>query len=214
MTSMSYRGPTLFNALPRYVRDKECSSVDQFKRVLDRFLTSVPDQPKIPHYSIRALSNSIPDQLALMRADGNFMDSPPHDTLYPVPFTGEGNNSAIKEKTNKRRGKLCELGNYNKRAPTRVVTQRMTSMSYRGPTLFNALPRYVRDKECSSVDQFKRVLDRFLTSVPDQPKIPHYSIRALSNSIPDQLALMRADGNFMDSPPHDTLYPVPFTGEG
>ncbi|KAK3862601.1 hypothetical protein Pcinc_031552 [Petrolisthes cinctipes] len=147
----------------KYVRDKECSSVDQFKRVLDRFLTSVPDQPKIPHYSIRALSNSIPDQLALMRADGNFMDSPPHDTLYPVPFTGEG---------------------------------------------------YVRDKECSSVDQFKRVLDRFLTSVPDQPKIPHYSIKALSNSIPDQLALMRADGNFMDSPQHDTLYPVPFTGEG
>ncbi|KAK3866883.1 hypothetical protein Pcinc_027613 [Petrolisthes cinctipes] len=124
------------------------------------------------------------------------------------------NNSAIKEKTNKRRGKLCELGNYNKRAPTRVVTQRMTSISYRGPTLFNVLPRYVRDKECSSVDQFKRVLDRFLTNVPDQPKIPHYSNRALSNSIPDQLALMRADGNFMDSPPHDTLYPVPFTGEG
>ncbi|KAK3869824.1 hypothetical protein Pcinc_024896 [Petrolisthes cinctipes] len=121
---------------------------------------------------------------------------------------------SIKEKTNKRCGKLCELGNYNKRALTIVVTQRMTSISYRGPTLFNALPRYVRDKECSSVDQFKRVLDRFLTNVPDQPKIPHYSIRALSNSIPDQLALMRADGNFMDSPPHDTLYPVPFTGEG
>ncbi|KAK3864407.1 hypothetical protein Pcinc_029908 [Petrolisthes cinctipes] len=90
MTSISYRGPTLFNALPRYVRDKECSSVDQFKRVLDRFLTSVPDLPKIPHYSMRALSNSIPDQLALIRAEGNFMDSPPHDTLYPVPFTGEG----------------------------------------------------------------------------------------------------------------------------
>ncbi|KAK4327104.1 hypothetical protein Pmani_002416 [Petrolisthes manimaculis] len=65
MTSISYRGPKLFNALPRYVRDAECSSADQFKRVLDRFLKSVPD--------MRALSNSIPDQLALMRADGNYI---------------------------------------------------------------------------------------------------------------------------------------------
>ncbi|KAK4295905.1 hypothetical protein Pmani_031561 [Petrolisthes manimaculis] len=73
MTSISYQGPKLFNALPRYVRDAECSSADQFKRVLDRFLKSVPDQPKMPHYNMRALSNSIPDQLALMRADGNYI---------------------------------------------------------------------------------------------------------------------------------------------
>ncbi|KAK4294447.1 hypothetical protein Pmani_030710 [Petrolisthes manimaculis] len=55
------------------VCDAECSSADQFKRVLDRFLKSVPDQPKMPHYNMRALSNSIPDQLALMRADGNYI---------------------------------------------------------------------------------------------------------------------------------------------
>ncbi|KAK4319404.1 hypothetical protein Pmani_009655 [Petrolisthes manimaculis] len=74
----------------------ECSSADQFKRVLDRFLKSVPDQPKMPHYNIRALSNSIPDQLALMRADGNYitvssiMDNPSAGLPTPVPSTGDG----------------------------------------------------------------------------------------------------------------------------
>jgi hypothetical protein len=104
--------------------------------------------------------------------------------------------SIIKEKLSQRRGRLCELGHFNNRALGRVVTQRMTSLSYRGPTLFNSLPRWVRDDECCTADEFKRVLDGFLKDVPDQPKMPHYHIRALSNSIPDQLALMRADGKF------------------
>lgn len=109
--------------------------------------------------------------------------------------------SAIKEKFSPRRGRLCEQGRVNNRALGRVVTQRMTSLSYRGPALFNSLPRWVRDWECSSAEEFKRVLDGFLRKVPDQPKMPHYSTRALSNSILDQLTLLRADGKRLDRPP-------------
>jgi hypothetical protein len=105
-------------------------------------------------------------------------------------------DSAITERISQRRGRLCELGHFNNRALGRVVTQRMTSLSYRGPTLFNSLPRWVRDEECSTTDEFKQVLDGFLKNVPDQPKVAHYHLRALSNSLPDQLALMRADGQF------------------
>lgn len=121
-----------------------------------------------------------------------------------VPNLDDG--SAIVEKLSPRRGRLCEQGYVNNRALGRVVTQRMTSLSYRGPALFNSLPRWVRDEECSSTEEFKRVLDRFLKDVPDQPKMPHYSLRALSNSIIDQLALMRADGKF-PSRPHQTWHP-------
>lgn len=41
--------------------DEECSSAKEFKWVLDGFLKDVHDQPKIPHYTIQALRNSILD---------------------------------------------------------------------------------------------------------------------------------------------------------
>ncbi|KAK3861001.1 hypothetical protein Pcinc_032984 [Petrolisthes cinctipes] len=56
------------------------------KRVLDKFLKSDPDKPKMPHYNIRALTNCILDQLPLVRVDGNFitLDSPSSGPTAPV----------------------------------------------------------------------------------------------------------------------------------
>lgn len=36
-----------------------------------------------------------------------------------------------------------------------VVTQRMTTVSFRGPALFNSLPRWVRDEECPTTLKYR-----------------------------------------------------------
>ena len=110
-------------------------------------------------------------------------------------LTGKAiNNLNISWKDNPRRGRSCELQRPHSRASTRVKTLKENSFSIRGPKLFNTLPRNIRDSEELSLEQFKSKLDKFLQTIPDQPKLPHYHLRALSNSIIDQLALRRADG--------------------
>ena len=49
------------NAIPRSVRNTAAISVESFKRVPDRWLTLVPDEPQIPNYTQcrRAPLNSI-----------------------------------------------------------------------------------------------------------------------------------------------------------
>ena len=38
----------LFNSLPKYIRNLINISIQKFKEHLDKFLTYIPDQPKVP----------------------------------------------------------------------------------------------------------------------------------------------------------------------
>ena len=67
--SFPVRGPKLFNSLSMDLRNFD-GSLDVFKRRLDKFLQTIPDQPCIPAYQQPALSNSIVDQLSALRAAG------------------------------------------------------------------------------------------------------------------------------------------------
>lgn len=104
---------------------------------------------------------------------------------------------AIKEKVSPRRGRLCEQDQVNNRALGRVVTQMMTSLWYCSPAVFNSLSRWVRAEECSPTNVLMQVLNVFLKDVPDNFRLPIFNIRALSNSIVNQEALIRADGTFL-----------------
>ena len=55
----------MFNSLPLDLRNSTGCSVDAFKRKLDRFLRTVPDEPQIPGYTAmrRADSNSLLDMV-------------------------------------------------------------------------------------------------------------------------------------------------------
>ena len=75
-----------------------------------------------------------------------------------------------------------------------VKTKLAESFSSQGPSLFNSIPREIRNMEGASLDAFKRALDRFLARVPDEPPVPGYTSRAVTNSIPHQLAVLRSDG--------------------
>ena len=63
-------GPRLYNSLPKYRRDIESVKTEKFKFELDKFLDTIPDQPKMPNYVTASGSNSILDQLTHLRAQG------------------------------------------------------------------------------------------------------------------------------------------------
>jgi hypothetical protein len=60
--------PRLFNILSRDLREKEFT-LETFRRQLDVFLGTIPDQPPVQHYQQQEASNSIVHQVALMWAD-------------------------------------------------------------------------------------------------------------------------------------------------
>ena len=63
-------GPRLYNSLKKYLRDTESDKTEKFKFQLDKFLDTIPDQPKMPNYVTASGSNSILDQLTHLRAQG------------------------------------------------------------------------------------------------------------------------------------------------
>ena len=60
-------GPKLFNCIPTNLREFN-GELEGFKRRLDLFLANVDDKPPQPGYTIAAGGNSIPQQLAYLRA--------------------------------------------------------------------------------------------------------------------------------------------------
>ena len=116
--------------------------------------------------------------------------------VYKILIGDTVNNLNIHFYHHQRLGRLCQIQPVHPRAPTRIKTLKENAFATRGPRLFNALPKYLRDFTHQSVDRFKNQLDTFLRTIPDEPKMPHYYLRAATNSITDQLAQRRADGHF------------------
>ena len=78
--------PRLYNSLPKYLRDIESVKTEKFKFELDKFLHTIPDQPKMPNYVAGSGSNSILDQLTHLRAQGIYQSG---GVLAP-PWSGHG----------------------------------------------------------------------------------------------------------------------------
>ena len=81
---------------------------------------------------------------------------------------------------------------------SRMISIREASFHIEGPKLFNSMPKVVRD--CSTFDEMKVMLDLFLATLPDQPKLPgstpgatrqdghpSYSARDWARSLPGTL---------------------------
>ena len=66
---------------------------------------------------------------------------------------------------------------------------RCASLTVLGPRLFNCLLKHIRNISNCSKSYFKKELDKFLQSVPDEPLIPNYVgyRRENSNSITDMM---------------------------
>ena len=71
-------------------------------------------------------------------------------------------------KTEERRGRMCEVPKL--KGGSAVQKLRRQSFQMSGPKVWNALPRNLRNVENCSLEQFKELLDCFLSKVPDEPK--------------------------------------------
>ena len=109
----------------------------------------------------------------------------------------EGDKFRIRTEYSARRGRICVVPGLNTLALASVTSRIEASLPVRGPKLFNCLPVNIRNFD-GSADTFKSRLDRFLSSVPDQPCMPAYQQPASSNSIIDQLSALRAAGIYLN----------------
>ena len=87
-----------------------------------------------------------------------------------------------------RRGRLAVVSPYHSKAPALVRKAREASLSVKGAKLFNSIPQQLRDMN-GKAEQFKSGLDKWLSTIPDEPSIPDRQRVALTNSLLDQTVL-------------------------
>ena len=105
-------------------------------------------------------------------------------------------NCGIKESISDRRGRECIIPHV--KGKSSIQSLRNQSFQVNGPRLFNSLPKKLRDIRKVSVDDFKEQLDKYLSALPDHPKvgelIPHVCNQITakpSNSIVDVANLFK-----------------------
>ena len=112
--------------------------------------------------------------------------------LYMVKaITGLVPNLGFVVKRNERTGPKIEVPMVTKGSG--IVTPKMKerTLKIQGPKLFNALPKEIRCMaERVSIETFKRELDIFIKTIPDEPTVYGMSRGANSNSLVDQIAMM------------------------
>ena len=74
----------------------------------------------------------------------------------------------------RRRGRECLVPRVSVTASSSIQRVRYCSLPVKGPSIFNYLPRSVRNITGCNVETFKAELDRYLSSVPDEPLILGY----------------------------------------
>ena len=90
-----------------------------------------------------------------------------------------------------RRGRVMVVSPLNKKGPASLRNARESSLKVKGAQLFNVIPRAMRDMITGTPDQFKQMLDDWLSTIPDQPTIQGRQRAAASNSLLDQVPLAR-----------------------
>ena len=100
----------------------------------------------------------------------------------------KGYNSTFS--TSPRRGRVMVVSPLINRGPASLRKAKESSLQVRGAQLFNILPRALRDIMTGTPEQFKKQLDDWLSSIPDQPTIPGRQRAASSNSLLDQVPLV------------------------
>ena len=113
-----------------------------------------------------------------------------------APNISSSGTQLIESTWHVRHGRLCQIPVVPSRTPGKIKAARYSSISIRGPRLFNALPRSIRNMTGCSVDLFKSHRDALLKKLPDEPPVPGYSqFRCTSsNSLTDILPYSRNNG--------------------
>ena len=97
---------------------------------------------------------------------------------YDLKFTNIG-----------RRGRMCRVTEVPRTAPAQVRRALENSLAMKGAKLFNVLPAELRNISSNKVITFKRALDKYLSSIRDEPTIVEEGRAAESNSLLCQIPL-------------------------
>ena len=93
-----------------------------------------------------------------------------------------------------RRDRGCLISRVSGTVSSSIQRVHYCSLPIKGPSIFNSLPRSVRNITGCNVETFKTGLDRYPTLVPDEPLIPGYTRYRGSNS---NLFLDRPQGSVL-----------------
>ena len=100
-------------------------------------------------------------------------------------------NCGLVVKTSDRRGLEIEVPKL--KGTQRIQTLWERSFQVSGANIFNSLPKSIRNFKSSNIDEFKTKLDKYLETLPDEPKLSNYIPTGCnqfsaspSNSIVDQ----------------------------
>ena len=113
-------------------------------------------------------------------------------TQHKVPNIDGTIGHTIKTRKYPRHGTQCVIQYPTNRNPAQSLQK--NAITVFGPRLYNSLPKYLRDIESFKTEKFKFELDKFLETIPDQPKMPNYVTASGSNSILDQLTHLSGQG--------------------
>ena len=104
------------------------------------------------------------------------------ENLVP-PLSDADNGGQVK--LHSRIGRTMSLPAMNNKCPQAIQTIRDRSLAVHGAKLFNCLPRSIRDVTKCATLEFKATLDKFLSTIPDEPLVTGYTqLRsAASNSL-------------------------------
>ena len=93
-----------------------------------------------------------------------------------------------------RRGRECQIPSLNHHTPRNIQALKHATLPGRGQQHFNTLPRDIRNMTGCKVDMFKRRLDNYLSTIPDEPQVLGYTAqrRADSDSVLDMAKFVNA----------------------
>ena len=81
---------------------------------------------------------------------------------------------AIEAKSHPRNGRTILMKTMDNKTPSYIQKARDASINIHGAKLFNLLPKDLRNKTDCSLESFKYNLDKFLSSIPDEPWVQNY----------------------------------------
>ena len=95
-----------------------------------------------------------------------------------------------------RRGRLAVVRPHVASAPAAVRRAREASLGVKGAAVFNLLPATLRNLRGSTPDVFKTALDKFLSTIPDQPTIGGLARAVECNSLITQVPMQAMQYEF------------------
>ena len=125
-----------------------------------------------------------------------------------VPNVGGGGNGITKLPSN-RNGVKCHVPPFRPSVPSKIWKLREGTINHHGARLFNALPSDIRGLTDCSLYIFKGHLDKFLSSINDNPRVLGYTAATLAES--NSLLTMinySCPGNSSSQMPHSRNAPA------